>query len=308
MDLGKRARTPAPESRSEYHALLRDDRSGPQLTHFLGHFIHKAVVMVWIMMKDHERFDIGGVAQPHPLLPRRVTPALAAMEGLVGIHRIVDDDIGALHQVEDFLIRRVGVVLGIGQIADRPVVEFNPIAGRIVGVIERRGTNGDAGLWGNGFASVEIIETNLGLEYLERYRKQRRHHHGAKNFPNRMVGEEMTGPDTKFVLWVKPRNKERQPHHVVEMGVGEKEVGLYRRFFEEGIAEVAKAGTGIEHQEMIAAPDLQARRIAAISDGLRTCTSDTSANPPKANVKIFVVGQAATLTHYYVRSDECYMG
>ena len=171
LGLGSSAATLANVSRPKDHALLRDDRSGPELTYLLGNVIHKTIVVVGVVVKNHERLDLSQIAQTHPLLPGRMTPALTAVKGFIRVHRIVDDDVGTLHKVEDISIRGFGVVFGVGQIADRLAVEVDPVAGCVVGMVKRRSPHRDTGFWRDRFAGVEIVEPDLGLKYFERHRE-----------------------------------------------------------------------------------------------------------------------------------------
>ena len=273
---------------------MRDDRTRPELAQLLGDVVHMRVVVVGIMVEDHKCFGIRSLAEAHSLLPGRMPPTLAAMKLLVGVHRIIDHDVGALDQIENILIGVPRLVLGIGQIADRFAVVFNPIARRIVGVIKCCCTDGDTWFRHQRFARVEIVKANFSLEDFERYGEQRRHHHRAENLSNRMIGEQMPGPNSKLILRIKPRNEERQTDDVIEMGVGKKEIRLNWCFFKQGIAEITKARASIKHQQLSAATNLEAGRVAAIAHGFRARTRDTSAHSPETNVEIFVIRQTAT--------------
>ena len=221
---------------------------------------------------------------------------------------IVNDDVGAFDQIEDRLIGLVGAVFCIGQIANRPVIVFHTIAGRVVGVVERRCSNGYTRFGIEGFAGMKIMKADFRLEYLERHWEQRRHHHCAENLADGVLREKMAGPDAKFVLGIEPGYKKRQADDVVQMGVGKKKVAVDRRFRQQRVAEVAEPGAGIKYQQMFAATDLQARRVAAIADRLRTRTCYAPAHPPEANIKIFIVGQTATPSPILSTSVHCYMG
>jgi hypothetical protein len=53
--------------------------------------------------------------------------------------------------------------------------------------------------------------------------------------------------------------------------------------FDQRIAKRPKSGPCIENENVFAATDLNARRVAAIACGVRTGAGDAAADPPKTN-------------------------
>src|SRR5258707_1006958 len=71
---------------------------------------------------------------------------------------------------------------------------------------------------------------------------------------------------------------------MVEMAMRIEKVGVDLAAFLQQLApELPYPCAGVENEEMFAAANLKARRIAAISDRLRSRTGNTSPDPPKAN-------------------------
>src|SRR5579875_2424267 len=76
--------------------------------------------------------------------------------------------------------------------------------------------------------------------------------------------------------------EERQPGDVIEMRVGEKQIGVdHRPLGIEAAAAHAQAGAGIEDQEMLATTHLEAGGIAALAHIVRPRAGDRAAYAPK---------------------------
>ena len=65
-------------------------------------------------------------------------------ELLVGEHRVVDEDVRTVREGEDVLVRRVRIVLGVGDVADAAPAVLHPVPGRPTGMAEPRGADGNA--------------------------------------------------------------------------------------------------------------------------------------------------------------------
>src|SRR3954453_3189657 len=92
----------------------------------------------------------------------------------------------------------------------------------------------------------------------------------------------MPGPQPKAVLRLEQRPEERQPTHVIEGGMREKDIGIEPRALERP-AEVADAGAGIEEQHLVAAAHFERRGIAAVARGARTGARNGAAHAPEPN-------------------------
>ena len=60
-------------------------------------------------------------------------------------------------------------------------------------------------------------------------------------------------------------------------------------------AQAAQTGARVEDQQVVAAPDLDARGISAIADGTRARTGNASPNPPELDLHLFQLSQPAIL-------------
>ena len=70
---------------------------------------------------------------------------------------------------------------------------------------------------------------------------------------------------------------------MIEMAVGEEDVGIQRPLGDQFAAQFTQACSTVENQSAVAAHDFQARGIAAIANRFGAGTGDTAANTPKFN-------------------------
>ena len=90
----------------------------------------------------HRRFAPASRHRRTPL-PRRVSPPGVGLVLGIGVHAVVDHEIGARDQFEDVAVRRAGNMLGVGEVAQRAAGVIDAIAGRAVRMVERGGAHGD---------------------------------------------------------------------------------------------------------------------------------------------------------------------
>src|SRR5690242_19827439 len=127
----------------EFQHLSRGDGAGTEFVGYSHHLVHEVVVMAGVVVEQHQLLHLGRIGQAHALLPGGMAPSDVFREFLVGVGRIVDEEIGAAHQLEDQRIERAWLVLAVGDVAQGAAVIFDPIAGRAVWMVERRGADRD---------------------------------------------------------------------------------------------------------------------------------------------------------------------
>ncbi len=242
--------------------------------------------MIGIVVKYAILFDVRHIAQPGALLPARMAPADAVLILVVRIHPVIDHQIGAFDQVQNILVGLPRGVFRVGQIANRLALVIYPVTGRAIGMIENAGLHFDIRIGMERRSGFEIVKRQLALKNFERHREQRRHHQFGQRITDGVFGEKMTGPDLEFVGRQERRAKKRQAADMIEMGVGQIEAGLEVFLAHEAVTEVTQAGTRIEHQEVIAAPNFEGGRVAAVFHDVRRGARDATAHAPEPNVKI----------------------
>ena len=135
----------------------------------------------------------------------------------------------------------------------------------------------------NCLAGAEIAEFDRRRERLDADRKQRKAHEPRTASLDAGGRLEVAGPDAQLLALARQRLEERQADDVVEMAMGEEDVGVAPALLvDQRLAEVADAGAGVENQHLVAAADLHAGRVAAIAGGPRPGTRDAAAHAPEA--------------------------
>ena len=146
-----------------------------------------------------------------------------------------------------------------------PVV-FDAVAGRAAGVVERSRPQRDAGPGMQGVAGMEVAEFELSSQRFDLEREQRKAHQLAHRLLDAAGGLQIAGPDADDLAFDEHRREERQPDDVVDVAVTEENVEAVRvRSRRQHLAEGADAGAGIEDENVLAAADLHAGRVAAVA-------------------------------------------
>ena len=231
-------------------------------------------------MEDDHALGAGLLAQAHAFLPGRMAPADVAPVLVVGVHAVVHHEVGARDEAEHVAIHAARHVLSIGDVAERASVVLDAIAGRAVGMIERRGAHGDALARVERFAGVEVAVLEGRAEHFGRHREQRRNHELGEHALERHRAAQVTGPEPEAVLRLEHRTEKRQAAHMVKMGVGEIDIAVDAPALER-LAQIADAGAGVEQQELLAAAHFERRGIAAVARGARPGAGDRAAHAPE---------------------------
>ena len=133
-------------------------------------------------------------------------------------------------------------------------------------------------------AGAEVVEFQMRPECFDFDRKQRKTHHLAHCFLDTRLTFEMTGPDIDAIVFVEKRREERQPDHMVEVGVAEENIGISCQVcIDKRVPERPNAGASIEDQHSIAAAHFHARRIAAVADRVWPRARNAASHAPKAD-------------------------
>jgi hypothetical protein len=240
--------------------------------------------VVRVVVEDDEPLGARLQAQAQALLPGRVAPGLVAGVFLVGVHRVVDHEVGAGDEPEHVAVGLARHVLGVGEVAQRLAGELDAVAGGAVGMVERRGLHLDARRRTQRLAAREVAVLELGVEDLRWHREERRHHELGQHALQRQPVAKVSGPEAKAVALREEGPEEGQAADMVEMRVREEEVGVERLAFE-GLAEVADAGASVEEQQPLAAAHFERRGIAAVARRARPGAGNGAAHAPEAHAE-----------------------
>jgi len=240
--------------------------------------------VVRVVVEHDEALRPGLAAQAQAFLPGRVAPGLEARVFLVGVHAVVDHQVGALDEPEHVAVGLAGHVLGVGEVAKRLAAELDAIAGRAVGMVERRGLQLDARPRAQRLAAREVAVLHAGVEDLRGHRKERRHHEFREHALQRQALAQVPGPQAKAVFRLEERPEEGQAADMVEMRVREEQIGVERLSLE-GLAQIPDAGAGVEEQQPLAAAHLERGGVAAVARGARAGAGDRAAHAPEAHAE-----------------------
>jgi len=100
------------------------------------------------------------------------------------------------------------------------------------------------------------------------------------------MGQEMSGPQAKRIFGIEDGGKKWNAEYVIEMGVAEENIGVYDLVLAGRFAHFPQARPTIENYQVVAAANLQTRRVAAIADGIVTGAGNAAPDTPKADRKI----------------------
>jgi len=173
-------------------------------------------------------------------------PIRCDWEFLLGVGAVVNDGVGTLDQSENVLVRLARHMFGVGDVADRLATVLDPVAGRVVRVVQRGRADVDVGVERKGIAGDEVLEVHVRLHGLERYGEHRVVHLRRQHAVDAAaVVLQMTRHDPHAALGIVGRREERKPVDVVPVSVGQQKVDVPNVEFSEHLADTADAGPGI---------------------------------------------------------------
>jgi hypothetical protein len=111
---------------------------------------------------------------------------------------------------------------------------------------------------------LKVLGDNPRAANIQRRRKPGRAHEFAENFPCGFLAGEMARPDANRIFPVEKGFEIRKSHDVVIVAVGEEHVDRADTLSLERLASWQQSGTRIEQENMLAASDFDADRVATI--------------------------------------------
>ena len=136
---------------------------------------------------------------------------------------------------------------------------------------------------GKGFFG-RVMERQVGGNIIEVDREQRRREI-HRNPLGKWLNRRRRTPDVNLDVGIKQRPEEPEALQVVKMEMAKQDVQLRARSRLQLDAEWPYPGAGVEHKDLSARkPHLNARRVAAVLDGIRAGRSDRAAASPHARL------------------------
>ena len=202
---------------------------------------------------------------------RRVAPpdagaAVVAAVLLGRVLRVVHEQVGALGQRAQGRVD-AGVVLGVRGVHEAPACVLDAVRQHAAGVVQPR--DADRGLADvEAVAAPHLVHPDLGPQLVEPHGEDRRRHLAREHAGERRPAGG-AAVDAELARGQVRRHEEGQALDVVPVQVREEEGGVHGALREEGVAEAADAGPGVQDQAGLAAAHLDAARVAADLRGLR---------------------------------------
>ncbi len=178
-------------------------------------------------------------------------------------------------------------MFGVGDVADRLAGVLDPIAGRTVRMVERRGAQDHARHRLERGAGGEVVKRDAGVHDVERHGEDRRPHQILEHRLERArLPAEVAGPELEAVLLAVGRAKERKAVDVIDVGVGQEDLSVQAVLAVQADAQRAHAGAGVEDQPLVTAHHLEAGGVATIAERVRSGAWHRAADPPEAQPEL----------------------
>ena len=239
------------------------------------------VVVIGIVMEEHEFFHAGRESEGDRMIHATVAPAGAALEFGAVVLRIQNQHVGTTDEIKKSLVGDASARFGVGKKTDFAAGRGQPVAGTQAGMIGPQRADGRGAK--NEIGTGNFRNFDLAREVRERDRKERFFHlavEGGRDFRPRAGDAEDAQPAAGF----KQRREKRQSLDVVPVRVGNQEVKVERfpgKFREERFAECPQASAGVEKDEVGAGTDFHAGGVAAVADRARSWHRNRAADAPK---------------------------
>ena len=152
-----------------------------------------------------------------------------------------------------------------------------------VRVVEGGGAHLQAPAEVEGLARGEVGEREPCAHHVERHREHGLVHVARDRLADAALFSEVPREHAERVVGLEGGGEEREPVHVVPVGVAEEDVGVERPFPPQLLAERADAGARVEDDEPRAHAHLDAARVPAEAHVGRRRAGDAPAHPPEAD-------------------------
>src|SRR5688572_7939559 len=158
---------------------------------------------------------------------------------------------------------------------------FDAVAGRPVGMIERRGAHAHAAFELEGVTYGKVLEPQLRLHGFERHRERGLHHLSGEHLLNASMTREMPSQDLEGTVLLKCRSEERKTVDVVPVGMSQKQAGTLDVGLQKLVPQRSDARARIQNQGVVTRLDLETAGVTPVANMFRRGASDASPNAPE---------------------------
>src|SRR5689334_4322231 len=201
-----------------------------------------------------------------------------------GKRGIINRQVGTARKRNHLVVAFARKTLSVAKQCECAPAILETIAIRAIRVIEQGGVQGHIVVRSQSVARLEVVEFNFRLENFYRHGKPWRTHEHSHDMFDAVSGREISRPDSNAIFLAKKRCEKRQPGNMVEMAVRDKNIDVANFLVLEQLdAERTQSGPGVKNKNAVAAANLDAWRIAAVSHRCRAGTGDASSDSPEPN-------------------------
>ena len=228
--------------------------------------VDRVVVVRRVVVEHGQPLGPRLLRHEHRVVDRAVAPVVLLGELVGGVLGVVDDEVGAVAQLEHRVADLVAAVVGhlvVGQVGDDRPAHLDPVA--VVGAHVGHGPHPHLGAVDLDVAVGDVVEADLAVQLLDRHREERRPHELVERLGQRarLLGRAV---DVELRPRRQDRGEERQALHVVPVHVGDQGRAPERAVGGQVLAELAQAGAQVEDDRVVAGRvELDAGRVAAVA-------------------------------------------
>ena len=204
--------------------------------------------------------------EPHRVVDRAVAPVELHGELVLGVLRIVNEQIDAVGKLERTVARREAAVVGllmITDVGDAAAVPLDAVAERRADV--RNEARQHPYITDGELVVGEVVEPERAREVVDADGEQRRPDRGLEHLAHRSAVVLDRGVDIELGTGLQHRSEERQSLSVIPVEVGQQARTPERSIVGLAGAEVPQAGAEIEQDRRLPREvDRHRRRVAAV--------------------------------------------
>ncbi len=248
---------------------------------------HLVIVVFWGMMKYHQFFSIGLLAQPNAFLPGRMAPSYFAGKFFVGIGTVVDYAVGLVDESQYAFVSFSHRMLRVGYVTEGLPSKLDPVSCGAPRVIEWcclelqiRAVGRESG------SAFKVFNLQVGAQLGQWHRKHGPSHLSLEYRTKTSLIFEMPGTDRDVLPFFKQGTKKRKATDVVPMGVGEKDSNVIHAKLAQFLSKQTDSCSGIEHKVLAIGFNMKAAGVAPELKVVWSWAGNTPPGSPKRNGKL----------------------
>ena len=243
--------------------------------------INFIIIMVGVMMKEAEFFDAGFDGKRDGVVHTAMAPPFVAFVFFGVVLGIENQDIGAADEFEHVPIHAAGARFGIGKKNNQAIGGKKPVTDAKAGMVGALGANADGA-----DIQVEIFDFfdfEIAGEVGKMNGKVGALHLAGQGADQSLAGA-FAAEDFQAAAGIVDGAEKREALNMIPVGMGDQQSEIERlafKFLEQGLAEQAQTGAGIENDDLVTVTDFHAGSVAAVANGAGAGGGDGASHTPK---------------------------